>query len=90
LDDAQFFVENITKIYGSQIPLFLCGFSLGGLTAFHLGLSNPKQYKGVIFFAPALKDHPHYQRYPKILGRIIARVFPRLRVTRPKGIRSAS
>ncbi|EAR88373.1 alpha/beta fold hydrolase (macronuclear) [Tetrahymena thermophila SB210] len=80
IEDAHQFIAEVQKIYPDK-PLFLCGFSLGGLTAFHLGLENREKFKGIVFFAPALKDHPYYQRYPKIFGRFIGRLFPKMKVT---------
>lgn len=40
IEDARKFVSEVQSRYHSSTPLFLCGFSLGGLTAFHLGLTD--------------------------------------------------
>lgn len=79
--DSEEFTRRVIQSAPPIIPVFVCGFSLGGLTAFHLGLRMPQHIKGVVFIAPALIDHPYFGRLNKILARLIARVFPKLIVT---------
>jgi pimeloyl-ACP methyl ester carboxylesterase len=62
--------------------LFVCGFSLGGLTAFHLAVKRPLDFLGAILLAPAIKEHPYFLRYSRYLTRIIARLFPLAPVTK--------
>ena len=54
MSDAEAFVENVNKLYRSNIPKFITGLSFGGLTAYMLALKYPQLFNGSIFYAPAL------------------------------------
>ncbi|EGR34424.1 monoglyceride lipase, putative [Ichthyophthirius multifiliis] len=80
IKDAENFVNNIKEMYPEK-PLFLCGFSLGGLTAFDLGLKNEKNFKGIIFLAPALKNHPFNFKRSIFFVKNLAKIYPKIKVT---------
>lgn len=44
------------KMY-PELPKFVLGISMGGLTAYHLSLRHPDFFKGAILMAPALKNN---------------------------------
>lgn len=75
MSDAEQFVEMIMKLY-PNVPLFISGCSLGGMTSFMLGLRNSKRYRGVIFLAPAIKDNEDYQKFGKVIIKVMAFLRP--------------
>jgi acylglycerol lipase len=54
-EDCLRFVSMVKEMY-PDLPLFCLGFSMGGLTSYHLGLTHAHLFEGIIMMAPALKN----------------------------------
>ena len=57
LSDFEQFMTVMDKIYSDEIPRYFIGQSMGGMLGFMIGLKKPEYFKGMIFFAPSLKQH---------------------------------
>ncbi|CAD8069120.1 unnamed protein product [Paramecium sonneborni] len=58
LQDSRLFIQKVMELQGnSNLPIFLSGQSMGGMTAFRLAiLGNIPNLKGIILYAPAIKS----------------------------------
>jgi len=54
LDDLLNFVNITKKEYKEDIPMFLCGYSLGGYLSVELSIKMENYFNGVVLIAPAL------------------------------------
>lgn len=54
LNDAIQFIQQALTNYDPNIPKFVSGLSLGGLTAYLVSSRYPKLFNGAILYAPAL------------------------------------
>ena len=55
--DCEAFMDLMDKIYSEDIPRFFIGQSMGGMLGFMVGLKKPNYFKGMMFFAPSLKQN---------------------------------
>lgn len=55
LKDSKEFVDKIKNLY-PNLPLYLLGLSMGGLTSYHLSLKYSKLFSGAILMAPAFRS----------------------------------
>jgi alpha-beta hydrolase superfamily lysophospholipase len=53
LSDCEKFI-NLSKEVYPETPFYAVGLSLGGGTAYHLGLKHKKMFEGSVLMAPAL------------------------------------
>ena len=53
LSDCEKFI-NLSKDVYPETPFYAVGLSLGGGTAYHLGLKHKKMFEGSVLMAPAL------------------------------------
>jgi len=75
LQDSKQFIDLIEKIYGKDIPKFVGGLSMGGMTSYRLTLEEPKRYRGAILLAPALKNPNNF--FLKGLVNTVSWMMPR-------------
>lgn len=57
-------------------PIFVMGHSLGGLIAFHYGLTNPSGVKGIVLSSPGLKVRMKVPSWKIALGKGFSSLFP--------------
>jgi len=57
-------------------PIFVMGHSLGGLIAFHYGLTNPPGVKGFVLSSPGLKVRMKVPAWKIALGKAFSSMFP--------------
>lgn len=65
-----------------NLPKFVLGLSMGGMTSYYLTLQNPKLFDGAILMAPALKNNVGgtLVKVTKMLGSILPN---KTRLTKP-------
>lgn len=58
LNDCRLFIHRVLEKFGNpkNIPIFLSGLSMGGMTSFRLALLNEFPIRGIIMYAPAIKS----------------------------------
>jgi acylglycerol lipase len=74
LADSQQFVDRVEDIYGKNIPKFLAGLSMGGMTSYRLSLEKPERYAGTILIAPAIQGL--YNSTVKSLAKFMSKIAP--------------
>ena len=77
--------EGIVRKNYPNVPLFLAGLSWGGQTAFTMAVKHPDRYRGVILFAPAIRDNDGNAKYGKIAAKVIGAIMPKLEAVSPEG-----
>jgi pimeloyl-ACP methyl ester carboxylesterase len=58
---------------------------MGGQTCFQLAVRDPQRYRGVILYAPAIKDLESEQRFAKFLVNIIGYIAPTMPTVTGRG-----
>ncbi|KAM3131417.1 hypothetical protein pb186bvf_016489 [Paramecium bursaria] len=58
LQDSKLFIHRVLEKFGNpkNIPIFLSGLSMGGMTSFRLALLNEFPIRGIVMYAPAIKS----------------------------------
>ena len=58
LQDSKMFINRVLEKFGNpkNIPIFLSGLSMGGMTSFRLALLNEFPIRGIVMYAPAIKS----------------------------------
>ena len=65
-----------------DLPRFVLGLSMGGLTAYHLSLADPTLFDGVILMAPAMMNS--VRRALVSLTKVFSKIMPeKMRLTKP-------
>lgn len=66
----------------ANLPKFVLGLSMGGMTSYYLTLENPNLFDGAILMAPAMKNSVGgtLVKFTKILGSILP---DKTRLTKP-------
>ncbi|KAL4475164.1 hypothetical protein ABPG74_001860 [Tetrahymena malaccensis] len=87
MKDAIQYFKIISDQNNGKYPIFVSGLSLGGLTSFQLSLDKQcqNQIKGMILFAPAIKDHPLYGKEFKLKLRVFGSIKPEKQIEPRKG-----
>jgi alpha-beta hydrolase superfamily lysophospholipase len=67
----------LVEAQSPDLPLFLMGYSLGGLIAADYALHNPGVLKGLVLMAPGL-DSEDISAFAIMMARIFSRILPRL------------
>ena len=81
LDDLDVFLEHIKDTL-TEAPLFLMGHSMGGMVLARYAETRTLHVRGLIFSSPFLAFSEEVPRFLVALGPIIARVLPRLPVSK--------
>lgn len=69
-------------MYGKDLPLFLTGLSMGGMTSYRLALDQPYRYKGVVLMAPAIMEKA--SKPLKMLAKVANKILPKLDIMEQK------
>jgi len=75
MNDISSLLEVVNKQF-SQLPLFLCGHSLGGNLVLNYILRHKPQLKGAIVTGPFLRPAFELPAFKMILGKIVDQLFP--------------
>ena len=75
-DTLDIYVERLKEWHGDK-PLFLLGHSMGGLIAAHYLLKHQSLFTGAILSAPALKISDGIPQIKIVVGKFLARFFPK-------------
>ncbi len=78
MGDVEAFLDKIEAFYDGFDNIFIGGLSLGGATAYKIGLKYPNRFKGIILYAPAIKDIKESQFYEKKLVKFLGKYFPKI------------
>lgn len=75
LEDSRLFMDRMCEMY-KDLPKFVTGLSMGGMTSFRLSLERPERFKGVILMAPAIQSiHSGFlKKAAKVLGSLMPNV----------------
>ncbi|KAL4512023.1 hypothetical protein ABPG72_005025 [Tetrahymena utriculariae] len=87
MKDAIQYFQIVSYQNQGKYPIFISGLSLGELTSFQLSLNKEcqNQIKGMILFAPAIKDHPFYGKEFKLKLRVFGSIKPEKQIEPRKG-----
>ncbi len=77
MQDMDILLEQARKRY-PNIPLFLFGFSLGGILVLHYGLKRKPDVQGVIAGGPGLRTSLENQPVKVFLAKVLGSLFPGL------------
>jgi len=77
--DVHLAVEESKRRY-RDVPVFVFGHSMGGLTGVHYALAYPKALKGVVLSGPALKLGDDATAGKRIVVRVLGRIWPSLAI----------
>ena len=76
-DTLDIFIKRVKKWHGDQ-PIFVLGHSMGGLITAQYLLKHQSLFAGAILSAPALKVSDGISKIKIIIGKFLARFFPKV------------
>ncbi|XP_071043663.1 monoglyceride lipase isoform X2 [Parasteatoda tepidariorum] len=80
VDDVFFHIERV-KIRFPDLPVYICGHSMGGTIAILAALRSPNYFDGLILIAPAVKTNPALTTPFRVnLVKYLRVIFPRFPV----------
>lgn len=81
--DFEQFTVLVDKIYPKNVPRFFMGQSMGGMLGFIYGLKQPEYFKGMMFFAPSLKQHES-KKLAMGAAKVISYLLPKVPIPLPR------
>ncbi|CAD8109352.1 unnamed protein product [Paramecium primaurelia] len=84
LSDCRLFMQKVLELQGnSNIPVFLSGLSMGGMTSFRLAIQgNIPNLRGIILYAPAIKTLFSNLQINTI--KFVGYIIPKYKLIKPK------